>query len=147
MNSPIFSLCRIVQKMGMTIGFANGCFDMLHDGHLHLLKSALKYCDVLFVGVNSDKSIKDLKGDSRPIKTIKERIADLEATDLCDGILVFETEEDLLELISEVRPDYLVKGADYRGKQITGEGQVRANGGVVIFVPLLPGVSTTALLQ
>lgn len=145
--TPLASLSHIIKKTGLTIGFANGCFDMLHDGHLHLLKTSLRYCDVLFVGVNDDASVKQMKGDGRPLKPLRDRMKDLENTGLCSGIFGFNSEDDLLELISEIKPDYLIKGEDYRGKKITGEENIRQHGGLMLFIPLLPGVSTTRLLQ
>ncbi len=145
--TPLDSLCYIIRKKGNSIGFVNGCFDLLHEGHKHLLKEAKKHCDVLFVGVNDDRSVKDMKGEGRPVKRLTDRIKDLEHTGLCDGVFGFYGEDELLDMITEIKPDYLIKGEDYRDNLITGAEFVRRKGGVVLFVPLLPGFSTTALLQ
>ena len=145
--TPLDSLCYIIRKKGNSIGFVNGCFDLLHEGHMHLLKEAKKHCDVLFVGINCDKSVKEMKGPSRPVKKLAQRIKDLENTGLCDGVFGFYGEEELLDMIIEIKPDFLIKGDDYKGKNITGADFVKRKGGVVLFVSIVPGVSTTLLLQ
>lgn len=139
--TPLETLSRIIKRRRYKIGFVNGCFDCLHHGHLHLLRSARTQCDVLFVGVNDDASVKERKGIGRPVVPLERRIDALQATGLCDGIFGFRTESDLACIIRQISPDCLVKGEDYRGKAITGDT------GNVVYVGLLPGYSTTKLLQ
>lgn len=144
MNS-IEALIKICRSKNWKIGFTNGCFDNLHDGHKHLLTEARKHCDILFVGINDDKSVRELKGKKRPIKKLDVRIASLLATELVGGVFTFNTEEELLTLVMEINPEVLVKGSDYIGLPTTGDKHVREKGGRVILIPLKQGFSTTRL--
>lgn len=131
---------------GERIVFTNGCFDILHAGHIHLLQEARKFGDRLVVAINSDASVKRLKGSSRPINSLERRMAVLSALSCVDWVLPFE--EDTPErLISEVLPNVLIKGADYRPEEIAGASQVLAAGGQVQTINLVDGLSTTALLK
>lgn len=142
------ALCRILRgRMKYSIGFTNGCFDLLHEGHRHLLNTSRNYCDVLFVGVNSDKSVARLKGSCRPVEPLAVRVKNLEASSLCDAIIPFNDEAELLEVIMEISPEFLIKGADYKNTALTGESFVKSCGGQIIYIPLLPGHSTTKLLS
>lgn len=141
----IEGLIKICRAKNWKIGFANGCFDNLHEGHRHLLIEAKKHCDILFVGINDDKSVKLLKGKKRPIKKIADRVAALMATELVGGVFTFDSEEGLLALIKEIKPDVLVKGSDYVGLDLTGANYVREIGGRVILIPLKQGYSTSRL--
>lgn len=141
----IEDLVKLCRTKNWKIGFANGCFDNLHEGHRHLLAEAKKHCDILFVGINDDKSVKLLKGKKRPIKKIAERVAALMATELVAGTFTFNSEESLLALIMEIKPDVLVKGGDYVGLDLTGANYVREIGGRVILIPLKQGFSTSRL--
>lgn len=140
------ALAQLIHARRLRIGFVNGCFDMLHEGHLHLLQSAQRYCDVLFVGINDDASVRHLKGSGRPRNTLRQRILALEVTKLCDVILPFSSEEHLLELITVVRPHLLIKGSDYAQGTITGVEFVKQAGGRLLLVPRLEGYSTTQLI-
>lgn len=131
----------------MTVGLTNGCFDLLHDGHRYLLRECRNYCDWLIVAVNTDDSVKRLKGVGRPVQKLEERMAALMALDEVDAVLKFETEKELLDIIREQRPSVLIKGSDYFGLNITGAGLVTSRGGKVIRIPLLAGVSTTQLIN
>lgn len=131
----------------MTIGFTNGCFDILHLGHLRLLNEAAKQCDWLVVGLNSDISVRRLKGKSRPVNREKVREQQLLALNVVDNVIPFFDEEDLLRVIEMVRPDILFKGADYKGKPVVGEKFVRSYGGEVVFIPYLDGHSTTQIID
>lgn len=128
------------------IGFTNGCFDLLHMGHLHILKQAKAACDKLVVGLNTDASVKILKGDSRPIQSELTRAEVLAALENVDAIVLF-SDETPLKLIEGILPDVLIKGADYRIDQIVGADVVQAHGGRVILAELLPGNSTTSLVS
>ncbi len=133
------------RRHGLRIGFTNGCFDILHRGHIRLLAEARAACDRLVVGLNSDASTTRLKGKGRPLNPAEGRaevLAGLEAVDL---VVVFE-EDTPLELFKEVRPAVLVKGADYTREQVVGREVVEAMGGAVILVDLVPGHSTTAIV-
>lgn len=131
---------------GKTIAFTNGCFDILHEGHIFSLSQAAKEADLLIVGVNSDASIKRLKGNDRPINHEKSRALLLASLAIVDAVVIFE-EDTPLELIKEILPDFLVKGGDYTVDQIVGAKEVIANGGQVIINPIVEGFSTTGLIQ
>lgn len=145
--TPVYTIARVIKRIGWTIGFTNGCFDILHAGHISLLKTARRRCDVLFVGINDDASIRRLKGHGRPINDLKKRVGALQETGICDGIFAFGSESELEDLIKDIRPDFLIKGADYKGKTITGDSYVRGYGGILFFAPLVKGVSTTAIIE
>ena len=129
----------------LKIGFTNGCFDLLHVGHIRLLQFARENCDRLIVGVNADSSVKRLKGPSRPINTEKDRAELLGALAFVDAVVIFD-EDTPLEVIQEVRPDVLIKGADYSIDKIVGADIVMADGGRVITFEIVPGKSTTATI-
>jgi D-beta-D-heptose 7-phosphate kinase / D-beta-D-heptose 1-phosphate adenosyltransferase len=130
---------------GLRMAFTNGCFDLLHAGHLALLKEAARHGDVLVVGLNSDRSTARLKGPGRPIVPEDARAAMLAALECVTAVVVFD-EETPLELVREIRPHALVKGADYALDQVVGRELVVAGGGDVVLVPLVPGHSTSALV-
>ena len=133
------------RRRGWRVGFTNGCFDLLHPGHVHLLEEARAKCDRLVVGLNSDASVRRLKGPKRPVQPEPARAAVLASLASVDLVCVFE--EDTPEaLISELRPDLLMKGADYKVDQVVGADLVRGWGGKVALADLLPGHSTTATL-
>jgi D-beta-D-heptose 7-phosphate kinase/D-beta-D-heptose 1-phosphate adenosyltransferase len=131
------------RRRGWRIGFTNGCFDLLHPGHVHLLEQARGWCDRLVVGLNSDSSVKRLKGAARPIQGEAARAAVLASLASVDCVTVFE-EDTPVELIRLLRPEVLVKGADYTVAQVVGGDLVTEWGGVVKLAALLPGQSTTA---
>jgi D-glycero-beta-D-manno-heptose 1-phosphate adenylyltransferase len=128
------------------IVFTNGCFDILHEGHIHSLSQAAASGDILIVGVNTDDSVKRLKGNSRPVNTEHSRLLILASLTIVDAVILFN-EDTPLELIKTVMPDVLVKGGDYTVDQIAGAGEVIANGGEVKIIPLLQGFSTTGLIE
>lgn len=128
------------------IVFTNGCFDILHAGHVMYLQKAAECGDVLIVGVNSDESIRRLKGSNRPVNTLKDRLAVLAGLQSVDYIVPF-SEDTPEELIQTIKPDVLVKGSDYEGKSIAGADYVKAQGGAVVLIPLLEGHSTTNIIK
>ncbi len=130
---------------GLRIGFTNGCFDVLHAGHVALLSAARRRCDRLVVGLNTDASVARLKGPARPVNPLADRAAVLAALAAVDAVVPF-AEDTPLELIRALMPDVLVKGADYTIDRVVGADLVQAAGGVVALVELLPGRSTTAIL-
>ncbi len=134
------------RRHGLRIGFTNGCFDLLHRGHIRLLAEARAACDRLVVGLNSDASTRRLKGKGRPINPAEGRAEVLAALEAVDVVVLFE-EDTPLELIKRVRPAVLVKGADYRREEVVGREVVEAAGGDIILVDLVPGHSTTGLVR
>lgn len=131
---------------GKTIVLTNGCFDILHAGHIASLTEAARQGNILVVALNSDASVKALKGNSRPVNNEQSRAAVLAALRVVDAVTIF-TEPTPRELILAVRPDVLVKGGDYRVEDIAGAAEVLAWGGRVVISPLVPGLSTTALIE
>ena len=133
------------RRAKLRIGFTNGCFDLLHRGHIVLMAQARAACDRLVVGLNSDASVTRLKGAARPIQDVASRAEVLAALEAVDLVVVFE-EDTPLELIRQVRPAVLVKGGDYTRETIVGYDIVEAEGGEVIVVKLVPGHSTTSMV-
>ncbi len=131
------------RRVGYRVGFTNGCFDLLHPGHVHLLEQARAHCDRLVVGLNSDASVRRLKGPTRPVQTDAARAAVLASLASVDLVCVFE-EDTPEELLRALRPDLLVKGADYTVATVVGSEFVAEYGGKVLLAELLPGHSTTA---
>ena len=134
------------RRRGLRIGFTNGCFDLLHRGHIKLLAEARTACDRLVVGLNSDASTRRLKGNGRPINPAEGRAEVIAALEAVDLVVVFE-EDTPLELIKRVRPAVLVKGADYTREEVVGGDVVEASGGTVVLVELVPGHSTTGIVR
>ena len=152
MISKILKLTDLIQKVknlrksGKQIVFTNGCFDILHVGHVRYLTTARSEGDVLVVGLNSDASVKSIKPDNRPIVTQEERAEVLAGLASVDFITIFD-ESDPLALISAIKPDILVKGADWKEKEIVGADVVTAYGGKVVRAEVVPGISTSRLIR
>jgi D-beta-D-heptose 7-phosphate kinase/D-beta-D-heptose 1-phosphate adenosyltransferase len=148
----IFSLTGIIEKAsqwkkeGKKIVFTNGVFDLLHKGHIFSLTQAAKEGDVLVIGLNSDSSVRRLKGDSRPINDQDSRALLLAALSMVDTVVTFD-EDTPLKLITSILPDVLVKGGDYTIDEIAGAKEVIANGGKIVINPILDGFSTTAIIK
>ncbi len=128
------------------MAFTNGVFDLLHPGHVDLLIAARATADALIVGVNSDESVRRLKGSSRPVRSEAERAFVLAAVECVDLVVVF-AEDTPLELVKTLKPDVIVKGGDYTEGTIVGASEVKSWGGRVVVVPLTPGQSTTAIIR
>ena len=128
------------------IAFTNGVFDLLHPGHIDLLLAARGTADALVVGVNSDDSVRRLKGAGRPVRSAEERAFVLAAVECVDLVVVFP-EDTPLELVKALKPDVIVKGGDYTEATIVGANEVKSWGGRVVVVPLTPGQSTTAIIR
>ncbi|MGE0712512.1 MAG: D-glycero-beta-D-manno-heptose 1-phosphate adenylyltransferase [Planctomycetota bacterium] len=135
----------LAREEGKRVVFTNGCFDLLHAGHVHFIQGCRAKGDFLIVGLNSDGSIRGLKGEGRPVLPLQERATVLAGLEAVDIVVPFE-EPTPIALISELRPDVLCKGEDYRGKEVVGREVVEGYGGQVELVELLPGISTTNII-
>jgi len=152
LNSAILTLEETIlrfgreKRNGRRVVFTNGCFDLLHPGHIRSLELARELGDALIVGLNSDASVRQLKGEGRPVIPERERAEILSALESVDAVVIFD---DLTprEVISRLLPDVLVKGGDWSGDQIVGREEVEAAGGRVVSVPVVPGYSTSAMLK
>ena len=134
------------KRAGRKVVFTNGCYDLLHPGHIRLLEQARSLGDVLVVGLNRDASVRKAKGDSRPVIGEDERAELLAAFEAVDFVVLF-SEPTPRELITELLPDVLVKGADWGSTEIVGREEVEAAGGRVVSIPLEPGHSTSVILE
>jgi rfaE bifunctional protein nucleotidyltransferase chain/domain len=134
------------KRNGRRVVFTNGCFDLLHPGHIRSLEHARSLGDALIVGLNSDASVKQLKGEGRPVIPQRERAEILAALECVDAVVIFD---DLTpqRVIASLLPDVLVKGGDWPGDKIVGRDEVEASGGRVVSVPVVPGYSTTEILK
>ena len=130
----------------LDVVFTNGCFDIIHPGHIHILEEAKSNGDVLIVGLNSNRSVKSLKGESRPINSESDRIKILCSIKHVDHVIVFD-EDTPIELIELIKPNFLVKGGDYNKSEIVGADLVEKNGGSVIIIDLLGGYSTSSIID
>ena len=135
-----------LRRRGRRIIFTNGCFDLLHIGHLRYLERARRCGDILVIGINSDRSVKKIKGPRRPLLPQAERAEVLAALSCVDYVTIFD-EPDPLAVITALRPDVLVKGSDWGKNKIIGREVVERRGGQVRRVPLIKGVSTTQLIE
>jgi rfaE bifunctional protein nucleotidyltransferase chain/domain len=143
------ALLQLVGREGRgsrRIVFTNGCFDLFHPGHVRLLEEARSLGDALVVGLNSDASVRRVKGGSRPLIPEMERAEVLAALAAVDLVVLFD-EDTPREIIARLLPDVLVKGADWGANEIVGRAEVEASGGKVVSIPLQPGYSTTRILQ
>ena len=134
------------RKDGHSLVFTNGCFDLLHAGHVWYLQRAANFGDILIIGLNSDSSVRKIKGPSRPIMSQTDRAFLLSAIEVIDCVIIFE-EENPKRLIENIRPDVLVKGGDYLREEIIGSDIVEKNGGRVEVVNFLEGESTTRIVN
>lgn len=132
--------------LGKRIAFTNGCFDILHAGHIASLSEAAKVADILIVGLNADSSVKQLKGPDRPVNNEESRALILASLCLVDAVVLF-SDPTPLELIKLVLPDFLVKGGDYKIEEIVGAKEVLEAGGKVLINPIVEGFSTTSLIE
>ncbi|HNM32892.1 MAG TPA: adenylyltransferase/cytidyltransferase family protein, partial [Chitinophagales bacterium] len=141
MENNLSSILNKIRKDN-TIVFTNGCFDLLHEGHLHLLKEAKKLGDILIIGINDDASVKRLKGNTRPIEQLETRILHLNNTGLADFVIPF-TEDTPLSLIEKIQPQIIVKGSDYTKENIIGSNIAEQT----VIIPIIEGFSTTKKIE
>lgn len=142
----LLKIVAVWKNLNKTIAFTNGCFDILHEGHIYSIAQAAKEADYLIVGVNSDASIKKLKGEKRPIHQQNSRALLLANLMLVDAVIIFD-DDTPLQLISQILPNVLVKGGDYTIEQIVGAKEVIANGGNVVINKIIQGYSTTGIIE
>ncbi|MDP1844514.1 MAG: D-glycero-beta-D-manno-heptose 1-phosphate adenylyltransferase [Sediminibacterium sp.] len=151
-SKKVFTLAQLLQQVaawrvnGKTIAFTNGCFDILHEGHIFSLNQAANEADYLILGVNSDASVQKLKGPDRPVNNEQSRSLILSNLAVVDAVIVFN-EDTPLTLINAILPDVIVKGGDYTIEQIVGSKEVIANGGRVVINPIVTGFSTTGIIE
>ncbi|MBX2930647.1 MAG: D-glycero-beta-D-manno-heptose 1-phosphate adenylyltransferase [Chitinophagaceae bacterium] len=151
-EKKIYTLAELLKvvatwkNLNKTIAFTNGCFDILHEGHIFSLAQAAKEADYLIVGINSDNSIKKLKGANRPVNNEHSRSLLIANLVMVDAVIIFE-EDTPQHLITSILPDVLVKGGDYTIEQIVGANEVIANGGRVVINAIVQGYSTTNTIE
>jgi len=136
----------VLKRQGKKIVFTNGCFDILHVGHIRYLSQARKLGDILVVGLNTDRSVRTIKGEKRPLVCENERAEVLSALKVVDYVVLFD-EPDPLALIKALKPSILVKGADWPEDKIIGADVIKQSGGRVVRIPLVPGSSSTNLIE
>ena len=152
MKTKVKALCDLKEirekqrSEGKAVVFTNGCFDVLHSGHIHLFKQAKELGDILIVAVNDDLSVRNLKGPARPVFPLDERLEVLEAIGTIDYLTSF-SELTPREIIRELLPDVLVKGGDWKPDEVVGREEVEAAGGKVVIIPYLPGRSSSEILK
>ena len=145
-NSNLDCQIKQLKEQQNSIVFTNGCFDLLHKGHIDLLNKASTFGDILIVGLNSDNSVKTLKGKDRPIENERRRSKKLLEISNVDYVIIFNSETPR-DLIMKIMPDVLVKGGDYNKNDIVGSREVISTGGKVKIVPLTKGFSTTSIIE
>ena len=151
-NNKIFDLQLLMKKIekwrseNKKIVFTNGCFDLIHLGHIEILARSSDFGDKLIIGVNSDLSIKKLKGENRPIIEESSRIRQLSALEFVDAVVLFD-EDTPIKLIETIKPDVITKGGDYTAKNVVGNEVVSQKNGEVVIIPLTQGYSTTSILN
>ena len=144
--SELGGLLELMQTENQKIAFTNGCFDILHPGHVDYLQKAKKMADLLIVGINSDESVKRLKGEDRPINKLNDRMLLLAALESVDFVISFE-EDTPYNLIKRINPDVLVKGSDYKTSEIVGADIVTDKGGAVRTIDFLESYSSTSIIE
>ncbi len=142
----LLKIRKKLKQQEIKVVFTNGCFDLLHSGHIHLFKEAKKWGDTLVVAVNDDSSVKKIKGASRPIFPLEERLEILEALEEIDYLTYF-SEETPQEIIAALLPDVLVKGGDWKPDEVVGREEVEESGGEVRIIPFLEGRSTSEIIK
>jgi rfaE bifunctional protein nucleotidyltransferase chain/domain len=134
------------RRTGATVVFTNGCFDLVHRGHVHILREAKTLGDILIVGINSDRSVRGIKGPARPILAETDRIELIAAMEMVDYVVLFD-EPDPFKLIEAIKPDVLAKGGDWGAGGVVGADIVEREGGRVAVIPYLKGFSTTEIIE
>ena len=144
--SEVAEIAAQARQQGQSVVFTNGCFDLLHRGHVHILREARASGDLLIVGINSDTSVRSIKGPLRPILPQTDRIELIAAMEMVDYVVLFD-EPDPYRVIAAIKPNVLAKGGDWSAEKIVGADIVEQNGGRVAVIPYLPGFSTTEIIE
>lgn len=144
--AEIVAVAAQARRRGQRVVFTNGCFDVLHRGHVHVLRQAKTLGDLLIVGLNSDRSIAAIKGPGRPVMDETSRVELIAAMEMVDYVVVFD-EPDPYKLIEAIKPDVLAKGGDWQMDQVVGADVVERSGGRVALIPYLEGFSTTKIIE
>lgn len=144
--SEVAEIAAQARQKGQSVVFTNGCFDLLHRGHVHILREARASGDLLIVGINSDTSVRSIKGPLRPILPQTDRIELIAAMEMVDYVVLFD-EPDPYRVIAAIKPNVLAKGGDWSAEKIVGADIVEQNGGRVAVIPYLPGFSTTEIIE
>jgi len=142
----LIALTAQARQNGKSVVFTNGCFDILHRGHVHLLRQAKAAGDLLIVALNSDRSVQEIKGDKRPVLPETDRIELIGAMEMVDYVIVFD-EPDPYKLIAAIKPNVLAKGGDWSAEKIIGADVVEQAGGRVVVIPYLKGFSTSEIIE
>jgi len=145
-HGELVTIVRRAKRDGKTVVFTNGCFDLLHPGHVHVLRQAKSLGDLLLVAVNTDRSVKSIKGSSRPVIHDTDRAQLIAALEMVDYVTLFDDPEPT-QLITALKPDVLVKGGDWRSDEIVGSQIVEQYGGKVAVIPYLKGFSTSGIIE
>ena len=145
-NKEAIRWLDIKKGVGKKIIFTNGCFDIIHVGHIRYLKQAISYGDCLIVAINSDESIKKIKGNNRPIISQDQRAEILSSLEFVTYVTIFD-EPTPIKLIKQIKPDFLIKGSDWSSDKIVGKDFVESYGGKVIRIKLVEGISTTKIIE
>jgi rfaE bifunctional protein nucleotidyltransferase chain/domain len=146
-DSDLKKIINLIRDLGFNVGFTNGCFDILHRGHTEYLDAARKSADFLFIGVNDCNSVKNLKGNNRPINNSKDRIEMLRRATFDDAFIIKFSEPTPIKLIKKIKPDILIKGGNYKSNEIVGSNFVKKNKGKVKIIPFVKGCSTTNIIK
>ncbi len=146
-GEDLTKIVKIIRKLGFTIGFTNGCFDILHRGHNKYLDQARKAVDFLIIGVNDDKSVTKLKGKGRPINILKDRMDFLNRATFDNAFIINFSDPTPIKLIKKIKPDILIKGGDYKANEIVGSDFVKKNNGEIKIIPFVKGCSTTNIIK
>ncbi|MCP4727906.1 MAG: D-glycero-beta-D-manno-heptose 1-phosphate adenylyltransferase [bacterium] len=144
--NKIAQICKDIRKKDLTIVTSNGCFDILHTGHIEYLHSASLHGDILIIGINSNNSVRKLKGEGRPVNNELSRASIIASLGFVDYCVVF-SQDTPVELLEIIKPDIHIKGGDYLPDEIIEKKTVEENGGVVRILPLVEGYSTTSILK
>lgn len=144
--SEVAEIAAQARQKGQSVVFTNGCFDLLHRGHVHILREARASGDLLIVGINSDTSVRSIKGPLRPVLPQTDRIELIAAMEMVDYVVLFD-EPDPYRVIAAIKPNVLAKGGDWSTEKIVGADIVEQNGGRVAVIPYLPGFSTTKIIE
>lgn len=145
-SAEIVATAFEARKKGLTVVFTNGCFDLLHRGHVHILRQAKAAGDLLIVAINSDRSVTTIKGPGRPVMPQTDRVELIAAMEMVDYVVVFD-EPDPTKLIDAIKPNVLAKGGDWKMEEVVGADIVKRDGGRILLIPYLQGFSTTEIIE